>query len=779
MLYQIRNSNQFASWVPGAYLTPSDYLEGTPGNNLSTTQSNPPANRFTFTNLFTPTASILEAGNEPLEIFGTNDTSPPLPKRRPSIFANQGIQGSRDQDKNSPDSQKRPLTDETKINVQFILRRNTFETTEKPEGFIESNELLNLPYRQQASFINNLSAEDIRSWYGASAGDLAAVTNYLLKNNATIVEANQEQRSVKATLTLGDFKSAFLAGRTDINFSEGVEDMLYYYNPGNFADSYLTARGSDGESFARAVIGSRISRIVSSTPPEITPSPQENNTLNGISSFAYYPLEVAAQYNYPDQAKTNGGKGIGLGIVGTGGDQFNKYFNINNALINYLGAQGINTEDLGQFFSDNTPVDPKVADIYGEPSLDLSIARSVAPKSDIYMSSNSGDSKLYGSFAELIYNKSIDIISSSSEFGQDPGTFNLTEALNELFIDALLRGKTIVQASGDVGSSDNHKYLPKGSTIPSPSESPAVLSVGGTALNKNAQALTSPRNEITLPTALPPSFSPGIVDNLTGLISNQYAWKATTFAPLTEEDRLDAIVYPTVSNQFTSKDFIGSTLFPGAFDNLIGSSGVQYSSVLPMPSYQTENLSTQWLGTGRRYPDVSALAGSNAQQESTSYYYILEVVPNDAQTDFVPEAAIAGGTSAATPLVAGLLANLLSFMRERFGQSLKFGMINTLLYEAYNSENKDRVFFDIPAGTDNANVFTVATNPDDWSGYTLIYQDETSKQKYLIPVNGTGPGRQLDTNLSSTGIGFDAATGIGSINGEGLLDQLVSVFSEL
>ncbi|QCH13614.1 hypothetical protein CB0101_00525 [Synechococcus sp. CB0101] len=155
MLHQIRNSNQFASWVPGAYLTPSDYLEGTPGNNL-------------------------------------------------------------------PDSQKRSLTDETKINVQFILRRNTFETTEKPEGFIKSNELLNLPYRQQASFINNLNSEDIRSWYGASEGDLTAVANYLLKNNATNVEANQEQRSVKATLTLGDFKSAFLAGRRDIVFSEGL-----------------------------------------------------------------------------------------------------------------------------------------------------------------------------------------------------------------------------------------------------------------------------------------------------------------------------------------------------------------------------------------------------------------------------------------------------------------------------------------------------------------------------------------------------------------------------
>lgn len=38
MGYQIKNSNQFASWEPGQYLSPSDVLIGQPGSNLPSSQ---------------------------------------------------------------------------------------------------------------------------------------------------------------------------------------------------------------------------------------------------------------------------------------------------------------------------------------------------------------------------------------------------------------------------------------------------------------------------------------------------------------------------------------------------------------------------------------------------------------------------------------------------------------------------------------------------------------------------------------------------------------------
>lgn len=735
MGYQIRNSNQFASWAPGTYLTPSDYLVETTGSDLPTTQ----------------------------------DAS---------------------------------LTDETEITVEFILRRNTFDTTRKPKGYLDAAKVLNLSYKEQVAYVNSLSAKEIHDWYGASEDDLKAVTSYLLGSNATILEADQEKRSVKAKLTLGNFKSAFLSENPDVIFSDGEEEgELYYYNPNNYADSYLAADGRDGELFANAVIGNSVS--VTNAESDIG---DEENTVRAAatgsqlnvvdpkapkSQFSYYPLEIASQYKYPNQTQTGAGKNVGVGIIGTGGEELEKYLNINNTLKNYLKAQGIKTKQIGRLISPNTPSDPKATDDswWSEVTLDFSILRSLAPKSDIYISKVGEGSmtKLYGAYADLIYNPNVDVIANSGSYTFQPGNFNQTEALNQLFTDALLRGKTVVSASGDVGTASNtHDLVPNGFAIPYPDSSPALLSVGGTAYSPKAQDLIWPRANVLEPTAFPPSFTSEVLDELTGLINDQATWNSNIFIPssdylakLKDKDPKDPLVYPTISGEFAAEDFKGDNVtFFNAFDNTIESSGVQNSSILPMPAYQQKNLEEKWLGTGRRYPDVSALANENKKNGAVSWYYQLMITTNGDQTDYIPAVRQAGGTSAAGPLVAGLMANLTSYIRKRFGKKQKLGMINPLLYEAYNSKDRDKVFFDVPEGSNNANVFKIATSPDDWSGYTIPYKVEDGGT-YLIPVNGTGPGGQLDTNLSNTGKGFDAATGLGSINGEGLLDQVVSVFSQL
>jgi subtilase family serine protease len=737
MSYQVRNSNQFISWLPGTFLTPADYLQGQIGSKL-------------------------------------------------------------------PDTQDASLTDKTEITTRFILRRNNFEASKKPKGFIDANDVQNLSYQEQIAYINKLSSKKIRDWYGASAEDIEAVTSYLISNNATIIASDQEKRTVTAKLTLGDFKSGFLASNTDAIFSAGQEDNLYYYNPKNYADSYLKTEGSDGEAFAEAVIGNRVylgdrnntndAKTTSERNQGVINKEAENReeesqknvlTKGNDPDFLYYPREIGKLYSFPDESKTGGGKNVGIGIVGTGGEQLEKYLSINNTLNNYLKAQEINTEKIGRLFTGNKTSSQD--EEWGEVTLDFSVTRSLAPRSDIYISQNAGGSTLYDSFAELVYNKRIDVITSAAAYDRVPGTFNETESLNELYIDAMLRGKTFITSAGDVGTSNNKVLIPRGLPIAGPEQGTAVLSVGGTAFNRSAQELIWPRGQVTQPTAFPPSFSTKTLDELTGLMSEQYVWNQNKISVLKEEDRLNSLIYPTVSNQFTIEDFIGSQVFAdpqkpsgvGLFANSVASSGVQDSSILPMPAYQSKNLSKRWLGTGRRYPDVSALAANNAENGSQSYYYSLNIKPKSDNTDFIPEVHLTGGTSAASPLIAGLVANLTSYIRKRFGKKQKLGMINPLLYESYNSENRGKTFLDIPAGTNNANLFSIATSPDDWSGYTGIYQDPETKQTYLIPLNGTGPGGQLDTNLSSTGQGFDAATGLGSINGEGLLDQLVSVFSQL
>ena len=722
MGFRIRNSNQFASWKSGEYITPADMLIGQPGSNLPATQSD-------------------------------------------------------------------LLTDETQVRIGFSLRRNTFEGGPKPVDYKAAKKVFNFPYKKQISFLSDLTPKEIKQWYGASQSDIAEVREYLERFNGTILGMDQEQRTITASFSLGDFKAAFLANKPEVIFNN--DQSLYYYDPSDFSNSYLESNGAGSESVADAIIGAAIELLdedyevslndTNSLSTEVSSSAPANEILPARTDYTYYPVEIADFYNYPAHEKTKAGKDVTIGLVGSGGNQFETVFENNNVLREYLKAQGVSTKKLGSLKSPNSPEDfSNPPEWYGESAMDYSIIRSIAPRANLVVS-DSDNVVLYESYAELIYDPSVDLISSSVGYPLLPGVMNRREALHELFVDAFLRGKPIVVASGDTGTANNTTFVPKGTAIPDFSDGDsAILSVGGTAFSKNAQKNAWARPYVVNPTTFPPAFSKKSRDKLTGLISEQYTWNQYGKQPVSIMGDRGVAVYPDAASTFTLEDFNGSIDFKGYFFNTTASSGVFGSETTAMPAYQRRNLGNDWKASGRRYPDVSVLAGSNSDKGSSSWYYTLSAQPNSAETAYEPVLNTGGGgTSAGAPLIAGLLANLTSYIRSRFGKEKRLGMINSLLYESYNSRNKNKVLFDVPGGSNNASVFGLAASPDQWSGFTLVYEPEENGVKYLIPVNGTGPGGQLDTNLSSTGKGFDAATGLGSINGQGLLNQITNIFADL
>ena len=134
------------------------------------------------------------------------------------------------------------------------------------------------------------------------------------------------------------------------------------------------------------------------------------------------------------------------------------------------------------------------------------------------------------------------------------------------------------------------------------------------------------------------------------------------------------------------------------------------------------------------------------------------------------------GTSAAAPLVAGLLANIISELRQHQGPNASLAFVNPLLYELYDSALRDQVFFDVPPGSNNSNVFVSPATPDEWDGIYVAYKDLIDPNGRLTgrefyPLNGTLANGYLDAGLSSTGFGFDGASGLGSINGAALVQQ--------
>ena len=718
MGFRIRNSNQFASWKSGEYITPVDMLIGQPGSNLPATQSD-------------------------------------------------------------------LLTDETQVGIEIFLRRNTFEGEPKPVDFKTAKKVFSLPYKKQISFLSDLTPKEIKQWYGASQSDIGAVREYLERFNGTILGLDQEQRTIAAAFSLGDFKAAFLADKPEVIFNN--DQFLYYYDPSDFSNSYLELNGAGSESVADAIIGTAIGLLdevdeasltdANALSPKYSPSTPANEILPAATGYTYYPAEVADFYNYPAHEKTKAGKDVTIGLVGSGGNQFETVFENNNVLRKYLKAQGVSTKKLGSLKTPNSPEDfSEPTEWYAESAMDYSILRSIAPRANLVVSDNS---EVYDRYAELIYDPSVDLISSSVGYRLLPGIMNLREALHELFVDAFLRGKPIVVASGDTGTANNTTFVPKGTAIPSFSDGDsAVLSVGGTAFSKNAQKKAWARPSVVNPTTFPPAFSKKSRDKLTGLINDQYTWNEYSTLPVSIMGDQGVAVYPDSASTFKLEDFNGSIDFDGYFSNTTASSGIFDSEIMAMPAYQRRNLDKDWKVSGRRYPDVSVLAGSNSDQGSSSNYYTLSAKPNSAETAYEPVLNTrGGGTSAGAPLIAGLLANLNSYIKSRFGKKKRLGMINSLLYESYNSRNKNKVFVDVPGGSNNASVFGLATSPDQWSGFTVVYEE--NGVNYLIPVNGTGSGGQLDTNLSSTGKGFDAATGLGSINGQGLLNQLTNIFADL
>ena len=61
-----------------------------------------------------------------------------------------------------------------------------------------------------------------------------------------------------------------------------------------------------------------------------------------------------------------------------------------------------------------------------------------------------------------------------------------------------------------------------------------------------------------------------------------------------------------------------------------------------------------------------------------------------------------------------------------------------------------------------------------------VFEPAQPGEAYTIyPLNGTGANGELDLSLSATGEGFDAATGLGSINGTAFLHHLLAAYANL
>lgn len=692
-------------------------------------------------------------------------------------------------------------TKDTTLEIKLILKRrklnpSTVEANPKYglEKFYSAEDLLELPYKKLLSYTSQLSEKNLSQLYGADPDSIRDVAKFLRINGAkNIVKTNaRSERTITFMIRSDQFLSTFTNGKIALAapsksiFPENSFPSNYfpYISKRGPSDSFLRAQGPGAKAFAKSILGITFIEGASDENAIIENDIDPEAPLSSREPSKFFPIEIAKAYNFPGLSDDRSGEGVRIGLTGTGGNQAMLNWQRDPDFNDYLIKQGRNPNAVPQIESLN-PDAPDDASP-DEQMLDISVLTSIAPGAQIIASSedagSDNEATLYSSYASLIYLKgseSVDIISSSGSNGIWDSY--ISAALDELFLDAVLRGITIVKSAGDRGTGNpiSGGPLVKGLGSSEPllnSGSAAVLSVGGTAFNKDGitqkngeeSLIATPNSQSTwneriaygtLREALGQKLNEQIADPVTGSfrieIANDYIQSGIWDAPLVA----------TIGEAYFDAE-------QGLYQGLASSGVFTKSSGYYGAGYQHDNLNGKWKKTWRRYPDISMLSGGNAANGAGLQGYIIS-----QWTDQGYIQGAAQGTSAATPLIAGLLAIATSKLKEQYGKEARLGFINPFLYELYNSAAQEKVFFDVPAGSNNANLYYTPRKPQDWDGIYVAYDVNKAESSIsLYPLNGTGDGGVLDSHISATRAGFDAATGLGSLNGMAFVDQLLTSY---
>ena len=420
--------------------------------------------------------------------------------------------------------------------------------------------------------------------------------------------------------------------------------------------------------------------------PVIRPATSDPQTLFPGS---FYPPAVAKLYKFPP----NQGDGQRVAILEFGGGYdpsvLSDYF---------TGTLGLKTAPtvnailvLGTQM--NIP-DGATGEVY----LDLEVVGGMAPQAtiDVYFAPFTGEGYL-NAVDQAIHND--DYAAASISYGLDedlagtaanPGWTMLSQNIDEAFRDATAVGIPVFVSSGDQGSGSLRGQV-----------------------GPNEVTLLSPTAHVSYPASSPYAIAVGgtMVYASNGSISQEVVWN--------ELGNLQQ----------------GSFYYGGA-----GGGGV--SDRYPvMPSYQSGagikiKSANKPAATGRVVPDVAGNAGT-----STGY---LVSQPPGSQYPIAP----VGGTSAAAPMWAALMACVRESLASTFGGNVPVYFFNDFVYASGSSA----AFSNVVGGRE----------------FSFDPKNGLVAGKF-IPI---GNNRSTTVNGYSASKGFNACTGWGSPNGAALLKQL-------
>jgi len=583
-----------------------------------------------------------------------------------------------------------------------------------------------------------LTPEQYGAAYGVSDQDLQTVTSWLQSHGFTVNRVAKARNVIEFSGTAGEVQEAFhasihnyvingeqhFANSTDPEIPAALAPVvagitqLHNFNPKRSSVLAKSGRWNGNPK--------RLGKNITWVDP------------NGNEALYVVPADAATIYNTPNaqlnsayHGKTYDGTGVTVGIVGDSNFTMQDVANYRAFFLNDTSAA-----DLPNVIVDGN--DPGVNGDAGEALLDNEIVGGLAPKSKInfYAAQNTDlQSGLFLAIFRALDDNAVDILNVSfggCEQGQGQSG---NEQIYFGWEQAATQGISVTVSTGDSGSAgcddDNTEAEAyNGLAINGLASTPYTVAVGGTDFG-------------VLISNYPSSFNQYMNPN--GGIAPYYG-SATSYIPETIWN--DSTVNNTTLN--LNVPFSGH-------ENIIGGGGgistcgyedsnEECLGGYTKPSFQS-NLTPA--DGARDIPDVSLFASNGFSQ--ASWAVCADNVANDQATPYTdcqlvdgkPTSATTlsgyGGTSAAAPTFAGMLALISQSVGGRLGNP------NPVLYSL--AENQPSAFNDITVGNNSVNCLTGSPNCNS-NGFMTGY---------------------------NSGTGYDYASGLGSINTTSLLTNWPSV----
>jgi hypothetical protein len=623
-----------------------------------------------------------------------------------------------------------------------------------------------------------LTPEQFGKQFGPADADVQAVTDWLTRQGFQVAKVGAGRNVIEFSGTAAQVRSAF---HTEIHkFAVNGEEHMANVSEPAIPEALAPA--------VKGVVALHNFPIRAHVHNRGVYRLQRDNgvlkplfTFGNPANFALAPADFAKIYNLPNYnvtAGVNDGTGVTIAIVGQS--------NINaQDVIDFRNLFG-----LPQNFTQANNVilngpDPGLqldAGDEGESILDVEWAGAVAPGAKILLvstaSTQSNPTQITtGVDLSAVYIVDNNIASILSEsYGQcEPGlTAAQNQFFNALWQQAAAQGISVVVSSGDNGPAGcDPDLLPNvatdGLAVSGIASTPFNTAVGGTDFDPSAEPVTPP-NQFW-------SASNGLTNG-----------SALKYIPETTwDDSTCAFNFPTAcTNPDTSSFLADISAASGGPSNCSHFSGSNCSSGYAIPPYQI-GFNTQFPNV-RTIPDVSFFASNGGPLSPTPFSGVANIVcqsdtnPNNAScnlnspfTDF----NLVGGTSAATPPFAGIVALLSQSLG---GQRL--GNVNFGLYAAAANDT-----------TNNYKNGACSSSLNQTPGATCVFNDVTKGNIGVACAKGdtsvvTGQGTSWCQGTGSTfgvtvsnggvafaaGTGYDLATGLGSINVTNLIARWSTLF---